>query len=73
MKSLRDLTAELQTLCHEGYSDCPVLVSVLEAHYKAGGIHKMTVGNGDVADRTYFVIDTEVLNEVQSIEPRPDS
>lgn len=64
MKKLRDLTAELQTLCHEGYSDCPVLVSVLEAHYKAGDVHKMSIGNDDDPKnlKIYFVIDTETLN-----------
>lgn len=61
MKTLRELTTELQTLCHEGYSDCPVLTSVLEAHYSVGEIHKMEVGNNNNS-RTYFVLDTEVLN-----------
>ena len=64
MKTLRELTAELQTLCHEGYSDCPVLTSVLEAHYNVGEIHKMEVGNDDNS-KTYFVLGTEVLNAVK--------
>lgn len=61
MKTLRELTAELQTLCHEGYSDCPVLTSVLEAHYNVGEVRKMEVGD-DNNSRTYFVLGTEVLN-----------
>ena len=64
MKTLRELTAELQTLCHEGYSDCPVLISVLEAHYNVGEVHKMEVGDEN-SSRTYFVLDTEVLNAVK--------
>ena len=61
MKTLRELTTELPTLCHEGYSDCPVLTSVLEAHYNVGEIHKMEVF-GENSHKTYFVLDTEVLN-----------
>lgn len=64
MKTLRELTTELQTLCHEGYSDCPVLTSVLEAHYNVGEVRKMEVGD-DNNSRTYFVLDTEVLNAVK--------
>ena len=64
MKTLRELVTELQTLCHEGYSDCPVLTSVLEAHYNVGEVHKMEVGNDDNF-KTYFVLDTEVLNAVK--------
>ena len=63
MKTLRELTAELQTLCHDGYSNCPVLVSVLEAHYKAGDVLKMSVGNDEADSRTYFVIDTEPISD----------
>ena len=63
MKTLRELTAELQTLCHEGFSECPVLTSVLEAIYKIGDVHKMTVGNNERDRKTYFVLDTEVLND----------
>lgn len=61
MKTLRELTTELQTLCHEGYSDCPVLTSVLEAHYNVGEVHKMEVCDEN-SHKTYFVLDTEVLN-----------
>ena len=63
MKTLRELTAELQTLCHEGFSDVPVLASVLEAHYKIGEVHEMNVYGNDGKERKYFVLDTEVLND----------
>ena len=63
MKTLRELTTELRTLCNEGYSDVPVLTSVLEAIYKVGDVHKMTVGNDEQNSKTYFVFDTEVLND----------
>lgn len=63
MKTLSELTSELQTLCHEGFSECPVLTSVLEAMYKIGDVHKMTVGNNERDRKTYFVLDTEVLND----------
>lgn len=63
MKTLRELTTELQTLCHEGHSDCPVLTSVLEAHYKIGEVHEMNVYDKDGNEKKYFVLDTEVLND----------
>lgn len=63
MKTLRELTTELQTLCHEGFSDCPVLTAVLEAMYKVGDVHKVTVSNDEQNSKTYFVLDTEVLND----------
>lgn len=63
MKTLRELTAELQTLCNEGFSDVPVLASVLEAHYKIGEVREMNVYDNDGKERKYFVLDTEVLND----------
>ena len=54
-KTLRDITTEFQTQCHEGESDKKIKIKVLDAYYDIADIKKIVAGN-----ETYFVIDTEV-------------
>lgn len=54
-KTLRDLTTECQTHCHEGESNSKVKIKILDAYYEIAAIKKIVAGN-----ETYFVIDTEV-------------
>ncbi len=54
-KTLRDITTEFQTHCHEGESNSKVKVKILDAYYDISDIKKIVAGN-----ETYFVIDTEV-------------
>ena len=54
-KTLRDITTELQTHCHEGESDRNVKIKILDAYYDIGDIKKVVSGN-----ETYFVIDTKI-------------
>ena len=57
-KVLRDLTTELQTICHDGKSDCEIGIKVLDSYYKIGNIKKLVV-SGEKA-REVFVIEAEV-------------
>lgn len=54
-KTLRDITTEFQTHCHEGESNARVKVKILDAYYEVADIKKIMAGND-----TYFVIETEV-------------
>jgi len=56
---LRELTTESQTLCHEGFSESKVFVSVLDAVYR---IDKIQAYN-EVDGGTFFVINTKPLAE----------
>ena len=58
---LRELTARLQTLCYDGWSEKTVGIKILDAHYDIGEVLKVTIGNEEDEDKkVYFVIDTEV-------------
>ena len=57
-KILRDLTTELQTICHNGMSDCEVGIKVLDGYYKIGNIKKEIVSGEK--PREIFVIEAEV-------------
>lgn len=57
-KILRDLTTELQTLCHEGNSNAEIGIKILDSYYKIGSIKKLVV-SGENA-REIFVIEAEV-------------
>lgn len=54
-KTLRDITTELQTHCHNGESEKKLKIKILDAFYDIGEIKKVVSGN-----ETYFVIDTEI-------------
>ena len=54
-KTLRDITTELQTYCHNGESEKKLKIKILDAFYDIGDIKKVVSGN-----ETYFVIDTEI-------------
>lgn len=54
-KTMRDISTELQTHCHEGESNKKLKIKVLDAYYNIGAIKKIVAG-----DETYFVIETEV-------------
>ena len=54
-KTLRDITTELQTHCHEGESDKKVKIKVLDVLYEVGSIKKISADG-----ETYFVIEAEV-------------
>ena len=56
-KTLVELTSELQTLCHEGYSNCPVNILVLDGFYKLGNVLKTSIGNTDEDSRTVISIE----------------
>ena len=44
---LNELTEKLQTLCHEGFSECDVVIGVLDTFYDIEDVHKVSVGNDD--------------------------
>ena len=54
-KTLQELTAELQTIAHNGHAQDCVYIKILDGIYKIKDIKKIVAGN-----ETYFVIDTEV-------------
>ena len=56
---LSQLTAELQSLCHEGHSEKDVSIAILDAFYKIGDIHKVETGD-EKHTVIHFVIDAEV-------------
>lgn len=57
-KVLRDLTTELQTLCHDGNSNAEIGIKILDSYYKIGDVKKLIV-RGENA-REVFVIEAEV-------------
>lgn len=57
--NLRELTSESQTLCHEGFSESEVYVSVLDAVYRIDKIQAYNEVNGG----TFFVINTKPLTK----------
>lgn len=60
-KTLRDLTTDLQTICHNGMSDCEVGIKILDSFYKVGEIKKVVV-HGE-QPREVFVIEAKGCNE----------
>jgi hypothetical protein len=54
-KTLRELSTELQTLCHEGYSDCEVIINRLNGVYDVGEIQPYSKPDGSI----FFVIKAE--------------
>ena len=63
-KTLQELTTELQTLCHEGYSNCEVAVMVNDEIFAAGEVRKVINDKDnfeDFPDYPFFVI--EAVNE----------
>ena len=57
-KVLRELTTELQTLCHEGNSNAEIGIKILDSYYKIGKIKKEIVYGEKT--REVFVIEAEV-------------
>ena len=57
-KVLREITTELQTLCHEGMADAEIGIKVLDGFYKIGRIKKEIVSGENT--REVFVIEAEV-------------
>lgn len=51
-KILRDITTDFQTLCHDGESNTPLKIKVLDAIYDVGRIQKIKSGEND-----YFIIE----------------
>ena len=54
-KIIRDLTTELQTIDHDGFADCEVVIRRLDAVYKVGKIKPYETPEGKV----FFVIEAE--------------
>ena len=54
-KNLRELTTELQTLCHEGYSNCEVIINRLDGVYDIGEIKPYSKPSGEI----FFVLKAE--------------
>lgn len=63
IKTLGKLTTELQTVCHEGFAECEVLIAIDDAFFRAGNINKVTVGNNETDSKTYFAIQAERLSD----------
>ena len=55
-KTLRELTTVLQTLCHEGHSNCEVLIGHLDNVYDIDDIKTQSDPDGKIS----FVIKAEV-------------
>ena len=53
--TIRDITASLQTIGHEGYADCEVFIKRLDGVYDVGKIKPYETPNG----KTFFVIEAE--------------
>ena len=49
---LRELTTELQTHCHNGDSECRVVIKVLDAYYK---IKCVTVGHNGTGEKVFII------------------
>ena len=56
-KTIRDVTAELQTIGHEGYADCEICIKLHDGFYKIGKISKAVV-HGEKT-REVFTIEAE--------------
>ncbi len=52
---LRNLTTELQTHCHNGDSECNVVIKILDTYYKIKGIETERSGTG----KKIFIIEAE--------------
>lgn len=52
---LRNLTTELQTHCHNGDSECNIVIKILDAFYKIKGIKTEHSG----IDKKVFIIEAE--------------
>jgi len=58
---LIELTNKLQDLCHEGYSNCDIVIKVLDGFYKAGDVLKvLPYGKENIETITSFAIEAEV-------------
>ena len=56
-KTIRDVTAALQTIGHEGYADCEICIKLHDGFYKIGKISKAVV-HGEKT-REVFTIEAE--------------
>lgn len=56
MKKLQDLTTALQTICHEGDADKPVIIRILApyGYYYVNSVKKVVIG-----DKTCVVLEAE--------------
>ena len=57
-KTIRDFTAELQTIGHDGFADCEVCIKLHDGFYKIGKISRAVV-HGETK-REVFTIEAEV-------------
>ena len=55
--TIRDITASLQTIGHDGYADCEVCIKVHDGFYKIGKISRAVV-HGETT-REVFTIEAE--------------
>lgn len=55
--TIRDITASLQTIGHDGFADCEVCIKVHDGFYKIGKISKAVV-SGETK-REVFTIEAE--------------
>ena len=56
-KTIRDFTAELQTIGHDGFADCEVCIKLHDGFYKIGKISRAVV-HGETK-REVFTIEAE--------------
>ena len=59
-KTLQELTAELQTIAHNGYAQDCVYIKILDVIYKIKDIQKNIITKKDNSEETIIVIDTTV-------------
>ena len=55
--TIRDITASLQTIGHDGYADCEVCIKVQDGYYRIGKISRAVV-HGEHT-REVFTIEAE--------------
>ena len=58
-KTIRDFTAELQTIGHDGFADCEICIRVDDGYYRIGKISR-TVVSGETK-REVFTIEAECV------------
>ena len=56
-KTIRDFTAELQTIGHDGFANCEVCIRVNDGYYRIGKISRAVV-HGET-NREVFIIEAE--------------
>lgn len=56
-KTIRDFTAELQTIGHDGFANCEVCIRVNDGYYRIGKISRAVV-HGETT-REVFTIEAE--------------